>query len=303
MMQGVIRIDDSQASAELGRVRLDSAKILWRAPLIGISIIGAPLFFSWSALFLFLTLSYVTLLMGHSIGMHRMMIHRSFRAPKPLERALIYIGVLVGMGGPFDIIRTHDMRDWAQRQAQCHDYFSHKRGFIKDVIWQLFYRFEFTHAPTLTVEDRLRRDPYLIFMQKTWPLHQIFLAAIFYLIGGWPWVIWGVALRVSVSIIGHWTITYFCHNPGPQDWLVTSAGVQASNLKLPSFIGGILTHGECWHNNHHAFPESARIGLHAGQIDPAWAIISRMQKWGWISAVGVPRPDDQREDLSPATTR
>ena len=71
------------------------------------------------------------------------------------------------------------------------------------------------------------------------------------------------------------------------------ASVQASNLPLL----GIVTHGECWHNNHHAFPESARIGLEAGQSDPAWALIHCLERIGWVHTVGLPRPEGEREDL------
>ena len=77
-----------------------------------------PLFFNWTAFGMFLLLTYVSLLVGHSVGMHRMMIHRTFSCAKPLERTLIYVGVLVGLSGPFGIIRTHDTRDWAQRQPR-----------------------------------------------------------------------------------------------------------------------------------------------------------------------------------------
>lgn len=59
----------------------------------------------------------------------------------------------------------------------------------------------------------------------------------------------------------------------------------------------ILTHGECWHSNHHAFPESARIGLEPGQLDPAWSVIAWLQKRGWVYGVQGPRDAQRREDL------
>ncbi len=51
--------------------------------------------------------------------MHRLLIHRSFTTPRWLEYLLVYLGVLVGMAGPFGMIRAHDMRDWHQRQVLC----------------------------------------------------------------------------------------------------------------------------------------------------------------------------------------
>lgn len=253
----------------------------------------APFTYSHEVLLLFLPLTYFSLLIGHSVGMHRMMIHRSFECSKPVERLLIYIGVLVGMSGPYGIIKIHDTRDWAQRQNSCHDFFSHKQTYFKDLWWQLTCKFNFTNPPQLNIEAKYFYDPFYQFLEKTWRLHQLALALILYLIGGWPYVVWGVLVRVSVSVVGHWTITYFCHNPGPGKWRVRNAAVQASNI--PGL--GILTYGECWHNNHHAFPESARIGLEIGQCDPAWRFIQLLQWLRLARKVGTPGSELQRDDL------
>lgn len=293
MMEPVLRIDGTEASSLEGRVRLDIQKSLWNGSMIAAAIILAPSYFTWSALFVFLGLTYITLLIGHSVGMHRMMIHRTFRCPKPLERVLIYIGVLVGIGGPSHVIRIHDTRDWAQRQKECHDFFSHDRSYLRDVSWQLFYKFDFEQPPKLTIEKHLASDPWIIYFDKTWRLHQLILAAILFWMGGLPWVIWGVCMRVAVSTIGHWSITYICHNPGPGKWFVKEAGVQASNLNF----AGFLTHGECWHNNHHAFPESAKIGLEPGQSDPAWFVIRMLETLGWARNIKLPRSSAMRDDL------
>ena len=227
-----------------------------------------------------------------------MLIHRSFQCAKPLERLLIYVGVIVGVAGPFGIIRVHDMRDWAQRQPVCHDFFAHTRGFWRDLSWQLFYRFDFHRAPTLTIESNIRSDPFYRFLEASWRWQQVPLAVALFLVGGWPWVVWGVAVRVIVSTAGHWTITYFCHNPGAGRWAVKGAYVQATNLSGL----GLLTYGECWHNNHHAFPESARIGLEAGQLDPGWIVIRSLERAGLIWNVGRPREEGLRDDLHDRST-
>jgi fatty-acid desaturase len=92
------------------------------------------------------------------------------------------------------------------------------------------------------------------------------------------------SVRVAVSVTSHWVVTYFAHNPGPGRWMVLGAGVQASNL--PGW--GFLTHGECWHNNHHAFPESARLGVDQGQLDPGWIALRLLEQCGLASnLVGI----------------
>ena len=294
-MKPVSRVLGHNTSLLEGRIVLDRQKLVWNGGTLVLALLFAPLTFSWDALLMCVVLTYFMLLIGHSVGMHRMMIHKTFATPKWFQRVLIYIGVLVGMSGPHGILKIHDIRDWAQRQTECHDFFSHKKGFFQDIIWQLFYRFEFAHPPTFIIEPEMADDPWYRFFEKTWPLHQLIVAIPLYYFGGWSWVVWGILVRIPLSIIGHWSITYFCHNPGPGRWRVIDAAVQASNL-----IGmGVLTYGECWHNNHHAFPESARIGLEKGQCDPSWRFIQMLSSVGLAYNIGKPRPEQDREDLLP----
>ncbi len=293
MMKPVYRITAEAASPSAGRVVLDPVKAAWNLGMGTCALIFAPMTFGLDVLVLMLATLYLSLLLGHSVGMHRMLIHRSFAAHPLLAHTLVFIGVLVGMAGPFGVIRIHDTRDWAQRQARCHPFFSHDAGLLQDLLWQLGCCFEFAQPPQVNLEPALAQDPYYRHMEDHWRSYQILLAAMLYGIGGWPYVIWGVCVRVFLSNAGHWSITYFCHNPGPGRWRVKDAGVQASNL--PGF--GLLTFGECWHNNHHAFPESARIGLEVGQFDPGWLVIRLFERLGWVWNVGQPRPETQRQDL------
>lgn len=293
MMKAVVRVDGSDACALSGKPAFDPAKAAWNGGMLLAALAFAAPLFEWGAFTLFLATTYASLLIGHSVGMHRLMIHRSFDCAKPVERALIYVGVLVGVAGPFGIVRIHDTRDWAQRQAACHEFFAHRRRFSVDLWWQLTSRFAFERPPRLMIEPRFADDRFYRFLERSWRWHQLPLAALFYAIGGWGWVVWGVCARVFVSAAGHWTITYFCHNPGPGRWRVQGAAVQASNLRGM----GLLTYGECWHNNHHAFPESARIGLDRGQLDPGWWLIALLERSGIARNVGRPRAANMREDL------
>src|SRR3954462_1607521 len=87
------------ADAGSGRLAWDVPRSLWNMGFIAAALGLGPWFFSWSGVLVFLLLSGFTLCVGHSVGFHRRLIHRSFDCPKWLEPAVVYVGVLVGMGG------------------------------------------------------------------------------------------------------------------------------------------------------------------------------------------------------------
>ncbi len=294
MRPPVFRVNGDHADPIAGNVVWDPIKSIWINTCLLSFIVGAYFATTVSAVVVFLISTYLSLLFGHSLGMHRKLIHQTFECVKPLEYCLVYIGVVVGMAGPLSLIRVHDVRDWAQREPDCHDFFSHRRSLWQDALWQLNCRFQFERPPTMHIEPAISNNKFYQFLEKTWILQQLPIAVALYYFGGWPWVVWGIFGRVFVSVAGHWTVTYLTHNPGPGSWVVPSAGVQASNLSGAGFI----TLGECWHNNHHAFPESARIGLYPNETDPGWTVLERLQHLGLVWNVRLPRNRSEQEDLS-----
>ena len=251
-----------------------------------------PVMFTWSAFVVFILLTGAMLLVGHSVGFHRRLIHRSFECPRWLERLLVWIGTLVGMSGPLWMIRTHDLRDWAQRQAYCHDYLAHRRSMLTDGWWQLHCRLELDHPPSFDLEEA-GRDPFYRFLEWSWMAQQVPLALALFALGGWSWVVWGVCVRVAVSVTGHWFVGHLAHRVGPQSWHVDGAGVQAHDVPWAA----IPTMGEAWHNNHHAFPGSARIGLYPGQHDWGFLFIRGLERLGFAWNIVLPTDLPQRHEL------
>jgi stearoyl-CoA desaturase (delta-9 desaturase) len=228
--------------------------------------------------------------------MHRRLIHNSFECPLWLEYTMVELGTLVGMAGPIGMIRQHDLRDWAQRQPVCHDYLCHRRGFWRDALWQLHCDIEMEKAPRFRLEPRLARDKVYYWMERTWMWHQLPVALVLLALGGWSWVIWGVAVRVSVCVTGHWLIGHFAHREGkhrPMTWRVNGASVQGRDVP----IAALFSMGESWHNNHHAFPDSARIGLAPNQPDPGWWLIVALEKLGLVWNVVTPATMPRRVEL------
>lgn len=269
------------------------AKSVWISAMTMTAIIGGPLTFTWSAFAVFILLTAMTICLGHSVGMHRLLIHRSFSTPLWIEHFLVYLGTLVGMAGPFGMIYAHDIRDWAQRQRDCHDLYAHRRSFFTDAFWQMHCAVALNHPPRFVLDERERRDRFYRFLEATWMAQQIPLALALLALGGLPWVVWGIAVRVSVSLTGHWLVGHFAHRAGHQGWSVDDVAVQGYNL--PHF--GLVTFGESFHGNHHAFPESARLGIEPGQLDLGWHFIRVLSGLGLASAIKLPHMIVPRQGL------
>jgi fatty-acid desaturase len=271
-------------SAMTGNVVWARPKSLWFTAHLVFGVVGGVYWFSWSALAVFFILMFLTICLGHSVGMHRLLIHRSFETPLWLEHLLVYLGALVGMAGPIGMFRIHEIRDWQQNQPDCHSFAKHDVGFWRDAFWQMHCEQVLSHPPTLTIEDRVLNNRFNHWLERTWRWQQLPLAFVLYLFGGCGFVFWGVSLRIVVSLTGHWCTVHFAHTHGERPYVMEGIAVDGRNLpKL-----AVMTFGESWHNNHHAFPRSARMGHNDRQIDPGWWVIRSLAAMGLAWAVNVP---------------
>jgi stearoyl-CoA desaturase (delta-9 desaturase) len=282
-----------------GVVRFSPVKAAWFFVMAAGAAIGGALTASVPAVLLFLVSTAVVLLFGHSLGSHRKLVHDSFQCPRWLEYLLVYLGVQVGLAGPIGLLRQHELRDYAQRLPVCHDYLRHGRSFWRDAWWQLTCELRLAREPRLVLEPRVADDRFYRFLERTWMAQQLPWALLFYAWGGWAFVFWGVCARVTAGVFGHWLVGYFAHNHGEMHRVVDNAAVQGRNVRLTS----LLTMGECWHNNHHAFPGSARLGLEKGEWDPGWWALCAFEKLGLAWQIRLPEhlaPRPELRTLAPA---
>lgn len=285
---------DERADPLIGRVVWDPARSLWNAGMLAAALILGPMYFSFGAFAVFVVLLELTMCAGHSVGFHRRLIHRSFGCSKWLEHVLVWAGTLVGMQGPFWIIHSHDIRDWGQRQRDCHPYLRHGQGMLKDAWWSLHCRLELQHPPGFDPGPGIADDRVHRFLQKTWMLQQVPLALLLFALGGVPWVVWGICVRITTGVTMHWFVGYICHSHGPQSWVVNNGAVQAHNVPWAA----LFSMGESWHNNHHAFPASARHGLYPGQIDLGFGFIRWLERCGLAWSIQTPDLLPRRSGLT-----
>jgi fatty-acid desaturase len=276
-----------------GEIRYAPVKSLWFLGMTAAAIIGGAFTVSWAAVALFVVSSLLALLFGHSLGSHRKLVHNSFSCPRWLEHALVYAGVHVGIDGPLGLLRQHELRDMAQRLPQCHSFLRHGESWLVDAWWQLNCELHLQHTPLIGIEARVANNGFYQHLERRWMTHHVVLAMLFYAWGGWAFVFWGVCARVSACLLGHWAIGYLAHNHGTMPREVRGAAVQGRNIRFTS----LLTMGECWHNNHHAYPGSARLGLRSNEWDPGWWVLMVGQHLGLVWHVRLPEHLPLRPEL------
>ncbi len=137
-------------------------------------------------------------------------------------------------------------------------------------------RLDLARPPRFVPGAALAGERALRLIEATWMAQQLPWALLFWWLGGLPWLVWGVPVRVAVGVTGHWLVGHLTHRRGPQGWAVDGVAVQGHDLPAAALV----TFGEAWHGNHHAWPGSARLGLDPGQHDPGWWVIVALRRLG-----------------------
>ena len=236
-----------------------------------------PQFRSWQGVVALVVL-YWTTVVGVTLGLHRLVAHRSFKAPLWLERILVTMGSLSAQGGPIEWVGLH--RHHHKFSDQPNDHHDAVRG-----LWWSHSEWMLRKIPALSELDRfaadLWADPYYCWLERWFLLLQIPTAAVLYGIGeltavpggGWGLILWGIPLRLAVVYHVTWLVNSATHSFGYRNF-------NTSDLSRNCWWVAIFTFGEGWHNNHHAFPQSARHGLRWFEFDITWQHIRFLQLLG-----------------------
>jgi len=240
-----------------------------------------PRFFSWPALGAALVLMYLTGALGVTLCYHRTLTHRSVRLRKPLEYITALLGTLSLQGGPVEWVATHRAHHAnADKEGDPHD---SNRGFS----WAHMNWLYLANRAHVTPEQRARLsadiadDPFYQFLGRNLVPLQVALALVLFAIGGWPFVVWGIFVRLVVSYHMTWLVNSAAHTTGYQTYRTGDRSTNCWWLAL-------LSWGEGWHNNHHAFPFSARHGLKWFEIDHTWHIVKLLKVLKLADNIKVP---------------
>jgi stearoyl-CoA desaturase (delta-9 desaturase) len=249
---------------------------------IHLGALAAPWTFSWSAFWVCIALQFATGLLGITLCYHRLLAHRSFQVPKWLEYVLTVCGCLALQGGPIKWVATHRVHHaFSDRPGDPH---SPTKGF-----WWAHIMWLFAYDEALDNGDKflryapdLARDPVQRFLERTCVLQTFVLGAILLAIGGLPWLIWGVFARLVLVYHGTWLVNSAAHLWGYQTYDTNEGSRNNWWVALVSF-------GEGWHNNHHAYLHSAAHGLRWWEFDVTYLTIRLLSALGLATRIRLPQ--------------
>jgi stearoyl-CoA desaturase (delta-9 desaturase) len=259
--------------------------IFWWSVLHG-GIVLAPFTFSWSGLAICCAL-YLLTGIGVTMGYHRLLTHRSFQTYRVIEYLLTLLGSLANQGGPLKWVAVHRIHH--QHSDADGDPHSPRHG-----LWwahMLWWMPKIPHLDNPALYERyvadLAKDPVHRFLQRWHILLPFLFGVLLFAVGqwagglGWSWLVWGMFVRTSFLYHATWLVNSATHLWGYRTYPTRD---DSTNL----WWVAILTLGEGWHNNHHAFPRSARHGLRWWEIDLTFWLIRSLSWIGLAKQIHVP---------------
>lgn len=234
--------------------------------LFHIGALAALFFFSWKALASALFLTWVAGSLGIGIGFHRLLTHRGFKTPKWFEYFLTICGTLAMEGGAINWVVTHRIHHaFTEQTGDPHSprdgrWWAHIGWILRGTAQQHSDKVMRRYAPDL-MNDRVH-----VLINRLYFVPLIICGVILLAWGGWPALMWGVFFRVTFALHSTWLVNSATHLWG-------SRRFETSDDSTNNWWVALLTFGEGWHNNHHAFSRAARHGLAWYELDLNWLAI------------------------------
>jgi stearoyl-CoA desaturase (delta-9 desaturase) len=234
-----------------------------------------------------LAITYTLTGLGITVGYHRLFTHRSFKTTRLVRALLAVFGSMAVEGPVLEWVATHRKHHrFSDRAGDPHSpHVDHAPGFSgalrglwhAHVGWML--RGKEMANPARYAKDLLS-DRDLRLISRTFPLWVLAGLALPFglgvaltgsVVGGLTGMLWGGAVRIFLLHHATFSINSLCHSFGRRPFATRD---QSRNLAWLA----PLAFGEAWHNNHHAFPTSARHGLGRWELDPGGWLIAALER-------------------------
>ncbi len=266
-----------------GKTRLTSTTTIFFT-LFHIGAVVALFYFTWSALAVAAITYVLAINVGIGMGYHRLLTHRGYKVPKWLEYSMAVCATLALEGGPIFWVATHRVHH--QNSDHPGDPHTPREGtWWAHAGWILSGKAMHSETAILSrYAPDLAKDRFYVWLSKYHWVPLTTLGAVLLAIGGLPWLLWGIFLRVTLGLHATWLVNSATHLWG-------SRRFETRDDSRNNWWVALLTGGEGWHNNHHAHPVSARHGLTWYEVDPNFYGIWLLKKLGLAKQIKVAQFD------------
>jgi stearoyl-CoA desaturase (delta-9 desaturase) len=223
---------------------------------------------------------------GVTVGFHRLLTHRAFQTYPWLERLFAVFGSMSVQGSVLDWVADHRKHHaHADKEGDPHSpHIGHGSGLRG--LWHAHTGWlletqgqaDWKQYATELYEDRQmrrigRRFPLLVLLSLLVPTVAGFIVHGFTLSGALRGYIWGGLVRIFLVHHVTWSVNSICHFFGRRRFDIEDKSTNVAWLS-------VLSLGESWHHNHHAFPRSAFHGLRWWEVDPSGLLIAALERLG-----------------------
>jgi stearoyl-CoA desaturase (delta-9 desaturase) len=245
-----------------------------------------------------LALFYVVCAFGTTIGFHRYFTHKGFEARAPIKVTLGILGCMT-MQGPIIQWVTDHRKHHALSDKPGDPHSPHVghgdglagaiRGFAHAHVGWMFSNLGMEQGRVYGKD--LYEDRVIVWLDRLYLLWVAISLGVPFMIGyfvgggsialGVEAMVWGGLFRIFLYQHATFSVNSICHMFGRQEF-------RSRDEARNNWVVAVLVFGEGWHNNHHAFPASARHGLGRLQVDVSWWVIHGLERVGLVWNVKVP---------------
>jgi stearoyl-CoA desaturase (delta-9 desaturase) len=221
---------------------------------------------------------YLVRIFAIGAGYHRYFAHRAFRTSRVFQFVLAFLAQTSAQRG---------ILWWASKHRRHHKYSDTEldvhspvqRGFLYAHVGWIFVPRN-NDTDYAMVRD-LTRYKELVWLDRQPYLPAILFGVATWLIAGWPGLVVGFCWSTVVLWHATFTINSLAHVVGRRRYVT---GDESRN----NWLLALLTMGEGWHNNHHAYQVSVRQGFRWWEFDPTYYALRALSWLGIVWDLHVP---------------